>query len=233
MTTQNPNNWPDLSSDGQLLIGDTSDRVKAATLTAGNAIAITNGPNTIEVAASADYAWEYITSAVASSDAIVEFVNIFDTDAAAYENYVLILDDVNSSEDRVYFLMQVGSGPGPTWQVGSNYHWGGRSRIDAGYDTDTGNSIVLNLDDDASDRMGNNAGEGAYSAWIWSHYTQFQTGDRMFRIEGRFVDENTDYMEPVGYGAWSSATSINSVRFFMSSGNVASGNFAVYRQRRS
>lgn len=51
MATNNSWNTPALTTNGQLLIGDTSNNPVAATLTAGTNISVTNGAGTITIAA--------------------------------------------------------------------------------------------------------------------------------------------------------------------------------------
>ena len=52
MTTQNVTNQPELTTNGQLLIGSTGANPVAATITAGSNITVTNGAGSITIAAS-------------------------------------------------------------------------------------------------------------------------------------------------------------------------------------
>ena len=50
MATNNSTNTPELTTNGQLMIGSTSNNPVAATLTAGTNMTITNGAGTITIA---------------------------------------------------------------------------------------------------------------------------------------------------------------------------------------
>ena len=52
MTTNNVTNQPELTTNGQLLIGSTGVNPVAATITAGSNITVTNGAGSITIAAS-------------------------------------------------------------------------------------------------------------------------------------------------------------------------------------
>ena len=52
MTTNNVTNQPELTTNGQLLIGSTGVAPVASTLTAGTNVTITNGAGSITIAAS-------------------------------------------------------------------------------------------------------------------------------------------------------------------------------------
>lgn len=52
MTTNNSTNQPELTANGQLLIGSVGANPVAATITAGSNITVTNGAGTITIASS-------------------------------------------------------------------------------------------------------------------------------------------------------------------------------------
>jgi hypothetical protein len=64
MTTNNVTNTPELTANGQLIIGSSGVNPVAATLTAGTNISITNGAGTITIAATglAGIGWVNVTS---------------------------------------------------------------------------------------------------------------------------------------------------------------------------
>lgn len=57
MATNNSCNQPELTTNGQLLIGNTGSNPSAATLTASTGITITNGSGTITIAANGANPW--------------------------------------------------------------------------------------------------------------------------------------------------------------------------------
>ena len=62
--TQNVTNQPSLTTNGQLLIGHTSNLPSAATLTAGTGISITNGAGAITISSSgAGFTWNTVVGA--------------------------------------------------------------------------------------------------------------------------------------------------------------------------
>lgn len=57
MTTNNATNTPELTANGQLMIGYNGQNPVAATLTAGKGIAITNSPGGIQIDSSGSAGW--------------------------------------------------------------------------------------------------------------------------------------------------------------------------------
>ena len=80
MVTNNTCNLPKLTSDGQLIIGDSTGSPKAAVLTPGANIAITNAAGSITIAATGGgIAWSEIT---ANSQTCIVSAGYFDNNAA-------------------------------------------------------------------------------------------------------------------------------------------------------
>jgi hypothetical protein len=97
--TQNVTNQPSLTTNGQLLIGHTSNLPSAATLTAGAGVSITNGAGSITISASgAGFTWNTVSGSTQT--------------IAAANGYI-----ANDSGAQVVFTLPASGTVGDTFQI--------------------------------------------------------------------------------------------------------------------
>ena len=120
MATRNAWNTPDLTADGQLLIGQTGGRPLAANLTACG-FNITNGAGSISldtISTGQDYV--RISTATAASSATIDFTSLSST----YFLYIVVIANLAPVTDGAILYMRTSSNNGISYDsTAGNYSW--------------------------------------------------------------------------------------------------------------
>jgi len=225
--TQNAWNAPYSSSNGQLLIAQASGRPAWSTITAGTATSITNGAGSITVnltAPSGDFV--YISSATASSSSEITFTGLSGT----YDAYMVCMQGVKPATDSVIMYMQTSTNNGSSYDSGaSDYAWSSSGTNDGGTidpEGSTGDSKISLAGEQGSEELGNGTNETvAGNVWI---YNPGDTEYTKFNFNLTYTDKSNDHNSLTGGHCRLSAADVDAIRFYMSSGNIASGNFRLY-----
>lgn len=201
----------------------TSERV----LTAGAGVTLTDAGagSTVTVATSG---WVKIgASQTASSSATIDFTGLTST----YSAYAVVLDQVLPASDGVYLWMRTSTDGGSTYAASSgNYFWSVYSGRAAGnvnaYDAGTATAIRL-CGEDSTYLVSNTAGEGV------SGIVQVinPSGAVQCKVIAQLClqGSTTNYaLSTSTVGIRIAAADVDSIRFLMSSGNIASGKFTLY-----
>ena len=222
MATRNAWNTPDLTADGQLLIGSSAGRPSAATITAGSAnVTVTNGSGSITVATvSSNSNWIKISTATASVSATIDFTGLSST----YHVYKVVISNLQPATDTVTLYFRTSTNNGSSYDAAaSDYQWQGILTTTA-----DNNPSVDNADSEIhlTSSLGTAANENCNLEIIIydpssSEYT---------KIVSEAVYKNTSTVRQVfeAGGYRQSATAVNAIRFLMSSGNISTGNFVLY-----
>jgi hypothetical protein len=166
-------------------------------------------------------------SQVASDDASVDFTTGI-TDA--YDTYMVEFSGVRPATDDVQMFVRAGAG---SFDTGSSY-----SRVGIGvgsgavvrtHGSAADTEIELNLNTGAIG-MGNAATESG-GGRIFIHNPANTTLHKTFRWEINYKNGSGDAEYMAGAGSWDSASAMDRIQFFMSSGNVAEGRFTLYGVR--
>lgn len=237
MATLNATNTPQLTTNGQLIIGSTGANPVAATLTAGTNVTITNGAGSITVAQSAggSGALTLISSVAASNSATVNFDNQL---SATYDNYIVIFESVVSVTNNVTLSCDIGTTSTPTYQT-SNYAGGGGAVGSTGsYVGVTASTTTITLlYGSTSSGYGtglSNVSSDFASGFVYLFNTQNASGAKNFYsyLGGRLYSQAgggvASGVSSQGSVSWNTNTVLTSIRFKASSGNISKGTFKLY-----
>ncbi len=222
MTTLNSTGTPELTANGQLIIGSGSGRPSAATLTAGSNITITNSAGGISIAAaggSSGLTW--IASGSASASATVDFAADL---SSTYDNYLIVFENLIVPNNAAKLQVLFGTGATPTYSTttytgstfgnnGSSVSGGssGTSAADASYHGINNSSYVAS--GGTLNFFNTQSGSNYPSMSSWTGF-QLQSSSAIAQ-EGSFVQ-------------WQTATALTSLRMQLSSGNMTTGTFKLY-----
>lgn len=171
--------------------------------------------------------WDLLTAAAASASATIEFTSKINS---TYDEYVILVNDLVPATNATNLLLQVSENAGVAWKSGaSDYEigragWGSVTTITTGQQVNaTGLTLAASLSNtqvlSAEIRIKSPANTGKFKN-ISSHCTYYTSAPEAFGA--------------VMAGVYKGSTNaINGIRFSMSSGNIASGNFVLYGIRKS
>lgn len=163
----------------------------------------------------------FIATATASASATVDFANNL---SATYDNYLVIYENVFQTAGGNAFLIQVGTGAGPTYQA-TNYAGTSnflRNGTGGGAATLT---TSLNLTGNNDGSASTHAANGCVNVFNVNNSSNFK-GITTF-------SNYWDFTGPVSAmgsmcGNWGGATVLTSLRFLFSSGTITTGTFKLY-----
>lgn len=170
---------------------------------------------------------EFISATVLSDDGFAIFTGLDDIDAGAY---VFLFDTIVPATDNTIFRAEVGTGLGPDYQTASyEFHRSdltSGSALYAGVVTTTDASLSL------ATNVGNSTGEVLHG-----QLTLFEPSGGLRKSvlsETIIKDQLSNMTAHKLMGFWDGGNAaITAIRFFMSSGNLASGIISIFRVRKS
>lgn len=224
MATLNATNTPQLTTNGQLIIGKTGANPVASTLTAGTNVTITNGSGSITIAQAAggSGALTLIATSTASNSASINFDNQL---SATYDNYMVVVENLVGATSAAYLEAQIGTTATPTYQatnyLGTDFDF--TSSGGAGRGTVT-TAHQLQSSSNTPSSSANNAGSVVFYLFgVNSSLNKSAQGFATYVYSG----SNIAVAQYYG-GQWQTTTVLTSVKFFMSSGNISTGTFKLY-----
>lgn len=163
----------------------------------------------------------------ASTSATLDFTTFID---AAYDVYDFVFANIVPDTGDVGFRMRMGTGGGPTYDTGNNYGWathvyraGGAAQAGA-----EGGVAFSQL------TFGSGGGAGIATTANWPGYNGtlrlYLPSSAVFKVSegsGTYFD-GTFRSAVVLRASYESTTAVTAVRFYMSTGNIASGSIYVY-----
>lgn len=226
--TNNAWNTPNLTTNGQILIGSTGARPSATTITGDSDIAITNGAGSITVDNNATGGnLVKIGTATASSSASIEFTDLSST----YFLYILRYNDLLPATDATTLYFRTSTDNGSTFDSGaSDYAWNAllisETGAPTGYDDIADGLIEIMGPAASSDEMGSGANEtGSGVIYIYNPSAVKYT---FINFLGNYINEASQGIKFNGGGYRQSAADVDAVQLLMDSGNIASGTFVLY-----
>jgi len=167
-----------------------------------------------------------IASGTASNSASIEFTNIF---SSSYSNYLFVFNKILPATNNVILYAQLGTGAGPTY-VTTGYNWANATMINGGSISFTNNTsdAQIGLTDSYSYYGINNAGNG-----VNGNMQVLGTNGTSNIASGNFnysaiLASSSTYLAPAT-DAWTLGAAVyTAIKFYMSSGNIASGTITVY-----
>jgi hypothetical protein len=223
MTTNNVTNQPELTTNGQLLIGSTSANPVAATLTAGTGITVTNGAGSITIASSGGGGGlTWLASATASTSSVINFNNIL---SSTYDNYLIVGENIVPDTSSNALEVQIGVGATPTYET-SNYNGSGIASDDSSIDAYTSSSSYFLIGGSVAEWNDTSTNTGS----IFLQITNINNASNYKTLTGQagFYNETPTYSTVIISQAWLQATVLTSIRFQMNAGNILTGTFKIY-----
>lgn len=209
-------------TNGQLLIGNTSNDPSQAALTAGTNVTITNGAGSITVAQSAggSGALQLIATGSVSAGATLDFANNL---TSTYDNYLLVIENLILATTSVTFQLRIGTGATPTYQSSS---YSGQSG------SVVGATIGGNTSGTGAFDMSKATDVGATASRAGAYYININNAngasDKVFEYTGGYWRDTGADAGMFGSGRWQSSTVITSLRLLASSGNITSASAKLY-----
>lgn len=152
-----------------------------------------------------------------------------------YDRFEITFDSILPATDAVAFQMRTSSNGGASFDSGaSDYCWAHRFTWVGGSSANTGSADgeVWLSNETGSLRLSNVAGE-SLSGHIMISNPAAAARCKFYWSVFYFTDNTTDLLTSLeGAGACLAAADVDAFRFFMSSGNIASGTFRVYGHRK-
>lgn len=174
------------------------------------------------VAASGGGSLVLLSAKQANANANISFTSVI---SSTYDQYVLRLTDVVPQNANVNLHIKVSTDNGGNYIAGTNYRWASFNSDQTGANGSTGSAacsiIVL------APTLGNAANAGLSGEITLTRAASFRAKWQMSYITGLLVFENL-----IGTGMEANANA-NAIQLIASSGNIASGNFALYGVKRA
>jgi hypothetical protein len=148
-----------------------------------------------------------------------------------YDRFEIDLEDILPATNNVAFALRTSSNGGSSYDAGgSDYGWTAvRVTTDAqDRRSDSNNSQITLADNDVNNGLSNVAGE-SLAGKVVLHNPRAATFTKVTWDAGYFSDSTSTFMARVsGFGARLASADVDAIRFFTSSGNIASGSFRLY-----
>ncbi len=208
-------------STARLLGRTTASTGAIEEITVGSGLSLSAGSLTATGGAGGSVVW--LQRQTASSSATLDFTGFI---SSTYDTYVFRIRNIVPATDNVNFLMRAGTGGGPTIDTGANYtnadfRWSNTGSATAGGSADTQWGL------DGAGGIDNGSTRG-----VWGFVNLYDPSSTSPNphMEGKigYFDNANSPLGCVFSGGYLSGTAMTAVRFFMSSGNIASGVIDVY-----
>lgn len=172
-----------------------------------------------------------IETKIASASATIDFTTGLDD---TYDSFEIRLNNIKPATDDVQLLFRIATGAGPTWQTGASYRHS-MQVLDAGgvsnLASNSGTGIPLTFTGGGGTGFGNAAGENLSGS---VNFDNPEVSDYVqFRIASGYSEAGGSQATMRGGGRYDAASAITGIRFYCSSGNIASGRFSLYGRRKS
>lgn len=159
----------------------------------------------------------------AASSASIDFTSF---DDATYSYYLFVYTNVTPQTDATDFRIRESVNGGVSYLT-SNYRWGWYRISNGGSTLDDGSSSDSYIE--GMDSLGNAAGEGLSGKLVF-HSSNSPASGRSSAIsfDHVFKRSNGELYRNFGGGMNTTSSTVNALRFYMSSGNIATGTFKMY-----
>lgn len=172
----------------------------------------------------------FLSIQTAANSATLEFFNLFSSD---YNQYLFLFDQVLPATDGVILQAQVGTGAGPTY-VTADYDWGNNVFVQgSGYNTFSASDSVVKFTRNGGGAYNiSNTGAGFNGSMYLAGpnaSSNIASGSGVGYYKGSTAGGNC-----ITYFGWTHPAALfTAIKFFMSSGNITSGNIIMYGVRNS
>ncbi len=206
-------------------ISSTAPHQSIASVGSANDVLTSNGVGALPTfqAAAGGGSWVHLASTTASNDASVVFDNTLIT--STFNNYVVLMDGIVPITDSVYLILDISEDNGSTW-LNSGFNSGAKS-LATGIASSVNTTTFIMNPNVASNRISNTALAGLTGNVYMMNFTSGGTP----HVQGTsfMPRDNADFPNTNSCGGIGPATTtVNAIRFIMSSGNVSTGEFNLY-----
>ncbi len=171
---------------------------------------------------------ELLATASASNDAAIDFKTGID---ATYDEYLMAFSNIVPSVDPEIFRVRTSTDGGSSFDNGAgNYTWAVSGISDAAGNADGGSTSATQIDISGTITVGGAAGE-SLSGELWLHAPS-ATRNTLLGWSVHFINGGAQAVTLQGVGQRFSAADVDALRFFFATGNIASGEFALYGVRK-
>lgn len=165
-----------------------------------------------------------ISSQTINNSTFVEFTGL----SPSYNTYLVDINGLTPVSNKVEFLMEFGTGVGPTYDI-TSYNW-----AVTGFNTNGTNVSGANTNDSSiqltpgvlNSQLTNNAAD---SCNIKLYVSNVGSSSLRKTVTGNIAFGNGSFLYTATIGGlWQLTTAVTAIRFFMSTGNISVGNFTLY-----
>jgi len=192
-----------------------------------NPLALANGESTIKIALSAlstdaKPGIVKISSQDASTSSSVDFTGL----DATYDAYLLVITDVVPGTANANMYIRYGTGATPTWETtGYQYHVGSSRANSTTY---ASLADIAQAQIRATSTLGTTSGYGLSGHLFIHNPASAAEYKKTIGMLCYMDNTNNVLMQSFLTGLRASVTAITAIRFYMSTGNIASGRFTLY-----
>jgi hypothetical protein len=148
-----------------------------------------------------------------------------------YDAYEVRLSNVKPATDDAQLRLRVGTGAGPTYDT-TGYRWRALVTLDGGnIETGSSNDSAIGLSGGSGNGIGNATGENFSGVITFANPDA--TDFLQFEFHGSYSESDGQSAGVHGGGRRDTAGAVTGIRFFMSSGDIASGRFSLYGLKKS
>ena len=165
-----------------------------------------------------------LETAVASNDATVDLITGIDS---TYDQYVIRITDYQPVTDGSLMRMRVSSDTGSSFITDANYTYAGRSTNATATETDTNSTGDTAFEVSGSQGVGSASAESMDMTIIMRNPSS-SSKYISFTWEGSFRNSTGVLHYFRGAGSYAATTAMDAIRIFQSTGNILTGNFALY-----
>jgi predicted ribosome-associated RNA-binding protein Tma20 len=168
--------------------------------------------------------WEKISTATASSSATIDFTDLSST----YVAYMVVLSAVLPATDNVNLLIRASTDNGSSFAI-TSYGWveyGFRSGGSGAFSSGNTSDIAIPINAAGTRGLSNAAGE--YGSFVVTILNAGTSNRLQIINDGHYISDTGEHVGVSTRGEYFGATSVDAIRFLMSSGNIASGTFTLY-----
>ena len=166
-----------------------------------------------------------LASSTASSSADITLDNFVDT--STYSMYFIVIDKLIPATDNVQLRVNFRSGGASGADITGTYYRAGNYQ----YASTTGYGDNVNQNDTnysiLTGGIGTAAGEGITLSGVYS-VADGSDGTSYLRMDWVFKNRSDALVKDVETASIKAVTAVTGIKFYMSSGNIASGSFSVY-----
>ena len=201
-----------------------ADKVMIADSAAGNAIKQATVSSILSGASAG--ALTFIASVTASASATVDFSNNL---SATYDNYLVVVEDMLPASASTTLFARVGTGAGPTYQATA--YSGVTACFSGATTTAITGTTAFGLTKISSMLANANLVAGGHFLFTNVNSATYKNVNGQITYADSIT--STTGVICINGGQWAGATVLTSLRFLMSSGNIASGIFKLYGYQNS